>query len=349
MEAILFASALMSLAILLTISNFLIRDAKNSLFRKKEIPLIVLGSIHLILTILFSLWAFGNLGYNTKDFIIIFSISLVLQTICISTILYDIRKNKKFLQMLIPFLFLIPLIAYSPESIHLTIPTSLLIMLLSFLSITNIHEKTTRYMIIYSSTSLFLYLLSASWQKLIPILSLASMALSLLFLINFLKFLKKAVRYKEISRGKYELPIIHFLKHFVFIIIITNFVFIGTVSVHEFGHLLSSSKSNCEGSKIVYELQGLPHTEVKCTNAADQNSWIVGGILLPLLIAMALFFSGGKFIKEIALQIIGFDLIISFLDIKSLTSSQTIAAFMLLVGIILIILSLGLLAKSRIE
>lgn len=129
----------------------------------------------------------------------------------------------------------------------------------------------------------------------------------------------------------------------------TNFIFIGTISVHEFGHLLTSSQSDCEEIKIVYELKSLPHTEIKCEDISEQNRWIAGGILLPLALAFFLFFSGGKFIKEIALQIVGFDLAISYLDIKALGFSETIATFILIIGAALVVFTLGLLAKSRTE
>jgi hypothetical protein len=119
--------------------------------------------------------------------------------------------------------------------------------------------------------------------------------------------------------------------------------------VHEFGHLLTSSQSDCKEAKIVYELNGLPHTEIKCDDTSMKNRWILGGILFPFIIALLLFISGGKSIKELALQIVGFNMIISYLDLISLNLSEAIATFALVLGIILAVFSLALLVKSRVE
>jgi len=226
---------------------------------------------------------------------------------------------------------------------------SLLITLLTFLSTTSVHEIPTRYLIFYTSISLFLYLVATLFQSLTQLLALISVALFLIFIVSFLKFLKLNIIQKFSTPQLPESPLTHFLKHFVFIIIITNFMFIGTVSVHEFGHLLTSSNSNCEETKIVYELKGLPHTEITCEDTSQKNKWILGGILLPFIVAVFLFFSGGEFIKELALQIIGFNLIISYLDLISLNLSEAIATTILITGIALTTFSLALLVKSRVE
>ena len=349
MEIILLLASIITSAIFLIIFISLIKEIKTSSFNSKEIPLIILGLIYLILTILLLLWTTNFFSFDTTDFLTVFSAVLTIQTICLLTILYKIRKNKKIFYALIPFTFLIPLIFYAPQSIHLAIPISFFVILLTFLVATNIQEKITKHIIIYTSISLFLYLFAIFWQNLISILALISSILFLIFIIHFLKFLKQNPEQYFPLPQEPESPLIHFLKHFVFIIIITNFMFIGTISIHEFGHLITSSQSNCEESKIIYELQGLPHTEIKCEDTSLQNRWILGGVLFPFLIAFFLLFGGGKFIKELALQMVGFNLIISYLDMIALNFSKAIAAFTLILGIATTTFSLALLVKSRVE
>ena len=349
METTILAASLAALTIPIVIFFSLLKEAKNSSFNKKETPLIILGLIYLIFTATLFIWGIDFFRFNTADFIVIFSTILIVQTICILTILHKVKKNKKIFYISIPLVFLIPLTLHAPESTHLIIPISFLVLLLGFLTTASIHKTHTRYLMLYTSASLFLYIFAIFWQNLIPILTLTSSILFLIFLIFFLKYLQNSPHQHSIYQNKPESPFIHFLKHLVFIIIITNFVFVGTVSVHEFGHLLTSSQSNCEEVKIVYELKGLPHTEIKCADTAMQNRWIAGGVLLPLAVAFFLFFCGGKFIKELALQIIGFNLIISYLDIEALGFSEAIATFILTTGAVLVALSLALLAKSRTE
>ena len=350
MQITLLILTFVTLLIFATLLVFLIKEIKNKNIKSKEIPLVFLTLVYLIFTIILFLWTTNILQFNISDLLIIFSIILTLQTISLITIMYELKKNKKIFYTIIPFITLIPLILYNLKLIHLTIPLSLLTILLLFLNIINTNEKATRYLIFYSTTSLILYVLAINWQNLITTLTIISTILFLVFINHFLKFLKfNSWRYLHHIKQSSESPLIHFLKHFIFIVIITNFMFIGTISIHEFGHLVTSSQSNCQETKIIYELKGFPHTEIKCNDITRQNQWILGGILLPFIIAALLFLGGGKFIKELSAQMVGFNLMISYLDIISLGFSKTIATFSLISGVALSIFSLALLARSRIE
>lgn len=349
MEVILFITTLATLVIFLTILVYLIKEIRTESLNRKEIPLTILALSYLVFTISLLLWSINFFTFNIADFLIVFSIVLIVQTVCLLIIQYEIKQNKKIFYALLPLALLTPLIIYIPNSIHLAIPTALFITLLTFLATTSLHEKVTRYLILYTTVSLFLYLFAVLWQNLITTLTLISSILFLAFIISFLKSLQFNTQQHPIISKEPESLLIHFLKHFVFIIIITNFVFIGTISVHEFGHLLASSQSECEESKIVYELEGLPHTQIKCEDTSQQNIWIIGGILLPFIIALFLFFSGGKFIKEFSAQIVGFNLILSYLDIIALGFSKAIATFSLVAGIALTTFSLALLVKTRVD
>ncbi len=349
MDIFLLGTALTTLIIFITIIYFIIKEIKTNSLNRKETPLIILALIYLVFTIILTLWTFNFFVFNISDFQIVFSAILLAQTICLLSIIVEIYQNKKVFYTLIPFALLIPLIIIAPQFIHLMIPLSFLVTLSIFLATTTVHENPTRYLIFYTSISLFLYLFSTLWQNITQIFGLVSNILFLLFLISFLKFLQHYVGQNLILTKFPESPLIYFLKHFIFIIIITNFIFIGTISLHEFGHLATSSKSNCGETKIVYELRSLPHTEIKCKDTSQKNFWTLGGILLPLIIATFLFFSGGKFVKEISLQIIGFNMIISYLDLISLNLSKAIATTILISGITLIVFSLALLVKSRVE
>lgn len=349
MEVILFGATILTAAIFLIIFITLIDRRNRSALSKKNFSLAALALTYLILTITLFLWSFSFLSLDPIDLLLILSIILIIQTVSILTVLYKINQSKKVFYSLTPLLLIIPLLLLSPKSLHITIPISLLILLYSFLSTTSIHEKSTRYLILYSSTSILLYVLSTIWQFLTPVLILISSALFLIFIIQFIKILKSRITKKFHLSKSPESPVVHFLKHFIFIIIITNFIFIGTVSVHELGHLAASAQSNCEEARIVYELKGLPHTEITCADLKNKNFWILSGIALPFVVAAFLFFGGGKFMKEIAVQIIGFNLIISYLDIKSLNISEALAVFAFVVGVNIVAFSLVFLAKSRIE
>ncbi|MCD4771320.1 hypothetical protein K8R30_02785 [archaeon] len=349
MEIMLLASSFIALAIFLVISLFLIKEIRTSSFNSKEIPLIILGLTYITFATVLFLWATNSFIFNSTDFLIVFSIILTIQTACLLTILYKITKDKKIFYALFPFSSLILLISFAPMSIHFAIPTSLFITLLAFLSIISLHKNTTRYIILYTSVSLLLYIFAILWKNITPILILISVILFLTFTIPFLKFLQKIPSRRSYTTRKAKSPVLHFLKHLIFIVIITNFIFIGTVTIHELGHITVAKFSDCENTKIVYEAGFLPRTEVNCSGNSQKQGWILGGIILPFLIAILLMFVGGKFIKEIALEMIGFNLMIAYLDVQALGFSPAIATFTMVSGISISALSLALLAKSRTE
>jgi len=129
----------------------------------------------------------------------------------------------------------------------------------------------------------------------------------------------------------------------------TNFIFIGTISIHELGHLAIAKYSDCENVQIIYDSSGFPHTEVICNDITSMTKWILGGILLPFIISVFLIFSDGKSIKEFAIQIIGFNLVISYADLNLLNIPNVVTVFTSIIGASIIALSIFLLAKSRVE
>ncbi|HJX50599.1 MAG TPA: hypothetical protein VJ438_04000 [Candidatus Nanoarchaeia archaeon] len=120
------------------------------------------------------------------------------------------------------------------------------------------------------------------------------------------------------------------------------------MATHEGGHfLISKLTPNCGLERIVYE-GGLPRTEILCDNSVSStNKILFGGIFIPIIVALLFFFGGGTFMKEISLLIIGFDILISYRDFIDLGFSQNISTFFSIFGGVIIILAIGILAKSR--
>ncbi|MGY4884303.1 MAG: hypothetical protein ACP5NZ_01865 [Nanobdellota archaeon] len=120
------------------------------------------------------------------------------------------------------------------------------------------------------------------------------------------------------------------------------------MAIHEGGHFsISKLNPNCNLERIVYE-GGLPHTEILCNNFVTSTNWIIfGGIFIPVIVALLLFFGGGTFMKEIALLIIGFDILISYEDFIDLGFSQNISVFFSIFGAAIVLLAIAILAKSR--
>jgi hypothetical protein len=163
-----------------------------------------------------------------------------------------------------------------------------------------------------------------------------------------IKRLPKIFFERKILRLMHNNYLFDFLRYFVFIIILTNFIFIGVLAIHEGGHFFVSKLTpDCNMDRIVFE-GGLPHTEILCDNSVSSTSKIIfGGIFIPLIVALLFFFGGGTFMKEISLLIIGFNILISYKDFIDLGFSQSVSFFFSIFGGIVILLAIGILAKSR--
>lgn len=340
------------LLLIVAIVTLVISSAALSHFSSKKKRKLKLGPMVLAISIanlafgsIAFLWAINVVRYSQNIMLMLLSFLVIVQTSSLILTLSKIQKNKKIAYSL--FLLLIAIIPFiiNQNYFHVVIPLSLLITIMAFLTYTEDHESHISILIAYASISLILYVLSFVNQNLIFLFLTISSSLFLVFYMEFLRFLKKphmiAISTRNMS------PIIPFLRHLIFIIIMTNFVFVGTVSIYELGHIVSIKSSNCSDAQIVYNLKTFPHTEVNCADTSEINKWILSGILLPVIVASLLIFGGGKSIKEIGLEIIGFDMAISYIDIQKLGLSKNLSLIILGAGISIAVLGLSLLANSR--
>lgn len=338
---------LSSLVILSTVYHFF-RKVNYGRNIGIDLSVIVVSLSYLILSLAFFIWSFEIFSFERIDFLVVYSFTLLLQTFGLVSILYHYNQNKKVFFSLFAILALIPLATINIFYLHFLIPLSLFIILLSFLTFSDSHQKSTSFLIAYASLSLFGYLVSFVFERFIVVSVLISTLLFFLFFYNFLEILRNHQKPFLPPKKKEESIIVSFLKHFIFIIIITNFIFIGTVSIHEIGHLVASSASPyCEGERIVYELDELPHTETECSDTRSEIIWVLAGLVLPATIALTLFFVGSGIMRELALQIFGFNLLISYRDLIALGSSKFLSLFGVFIGVLFLILSIVLMARSR--
>ena len=210
--------------------------------------------------------------------------------------------------------------------------------------------RISKFAIFYSSLSILLQVLLLFQNQFSSVVSLISNLFFFVFIFFFVWEIKRFPAsffevHLKLKRNSY---LFDFLRYFVFIIILTNFIFVGVLAVHEGGHfVVSKITPGCSLENIVYE-GDLPHTEILCNDSPKStNKIILGGFLLPIVVALLFFFGGGTFMKEIALLIFGFDILISYKDFIDFGFSQGISTFFSILGVMIILLAIGLLAKSR--
>jgi len=347
MELLFLLSAIVSILTFAIISYGFIKRTKGS--RRQKLPLFLIGNLYLIFAVILFFWSSEISMFNKIDFLQIYSLLLLLQTVFLLTSVYFQSKNQKIFKSLYFFLLIIPLLLLDLSYFSLIIPLAMFITLLSFLIY---HEKSQRInllLIIYSCFVLLSYLILVIQENFTQLIIFISTILFLLFLILFMEKQKNKREILIIERIEFHSPIINMLKHFLFIVIITNFIFIGTISIHELGHIATVKYFDCEETKLIYDFTNFPYTEAICNGKGIEGPLILGGLTLPFLVSIILLFVGGKFIKEIALQIIGFNLIIAHHDWVALSLQKGTIFMIMAIGIAGVILSIALLAKSRVE
>jgi len=328
-------------------------------WRKHKIPELkkpfnlfaLIGLLYLILSTLSLLWTFNIFESSLNDFLLIKSLMIFLQTVFLFSLIYIFRDNRKLFYFLFCYLGVLSFGLLGVPISSLLLICSFIIILLLFILLIPVSGfgKISKFGILYASISLLVQIFSLFFENFYVVGSLISNILFFILIFFFIKnietfpldFFKKPVKHKK------RYYFLDFLRYFIFIIILTNFIFIGTITVHEVGHLLTSRSFDCGFERIIYE-GGLPHTEILCGENFDSLfKVILGGMILPLAIAILFFFAGGTFIKELGLLIVGFNFIISYKDILDLGLTKNIGIFFSVLGGVLVLVSIALLARSR--
>ena len=350
MNILFFINFLVAFAIFLFLSKSFLKNRKIEHLKKTMFSFFLVGLLYLILSATSFLWAFDFISYGINDFLAVYSVIILLQTVIFFTVISMIRKNKKILNLLFLYVLCLSSFLIHVNFFYLILIFSFSLTLILFLIILSIphFEKISNLAIFYSSLSLLFQISLVFKGNAFFGLSIVSNAVFLAFLYFFMYKIEFSPSsfFEPLKKEVKQSYFLDFLKYFIFIIVLTNFVFIATISVHEVGHLASSKAFSCDYGKIVYE-GGLPRTEILCADSSHANLITMGGILLPILLAILLIFSGGTFMKEIALLVIGFDLIISYQDLLDMGISKTIPVFITIFGILFVVFAISLLAKSR--
>lgn len=353
MKELFLISFLFSLGIFVFLSFNFLKYAKDERRKKIISYLSFIGLLYLIIAILSFLWILEFLNYYESDFLIIYFLILFLQSLFLFKIVYSFSKNKfLFLPLGFYILLFVFVVFLGGTFINFFLILSFLLFLLFFLNLLlrgDEYKDVGVWGIFYSSLSLLLQILFFLGIVEFYIFFILSTGLFFYFIWNLTKHLKKNPPLESIVSIPKDKPYFFiFLNHFVFLLILTNFIFVGAVVVHEFGHLLASNLYDCEDRKIVYE-EGLPHTEALCSGEVNNPFILFSGIGLPLILAFLLFLIGGKFLKEIGFLIVGFNLIVCFKDFKDLGLSDNLTMFFIVLGGLFILVGIVLLAKSKTE
>jgi hypothetical protein len=336
-------NALVILGIVLVLLLNLFKKQKQENF--PLIKTVILLLTYFIFFVIFILWLAGFLNYQVFDLIRIYSFVIFFQTLALSNLALEL-KSRIFIFIFYLSCFLVSF--FSELFLPLFIILSFLINLIfSIYSLDTDREKSRTnnifFFIVYSCYSILVQISLIFNQELFVYLLILSNILFLFFVLTFTTDSSK----KEHFSDNTENFIFKFAKSFLFVIILANFTFIGTLSIHELGHFAAAKISPCSGEKIVFD-GGFLHTEVVC-NGENNLLLLLAGPLIPAILGIFLITLGGRFVKEVSLLMIGFNFLASFKDLLDLGLSETVVISISLFGFIIICFGIFFLAKFRLE
>jgi hypothetical protein len=223
-----------------------------------------------------------------------------------------------------------------------------IILFFIFISREDIYRNIGKLGLIFSILSLFFQILLLLFK--IGEIFFYGFFSNFFFLVLMYYFIKDLKKYHihQNREKKRKNKYFAFFRYLVFIIALTSFIFIGTMGIHEFGHFLISKYYGCEQTKIIFE-KDFPYTESLCKYTNINNWLLLGGVLIPFLVAIFLFIIGGNFLKEMSLLITGFNLIISNNDLVELGVSDNLILLSIIFGVLFVITGIIILAKSITE
>ncbi len=140
-----------------------------------------------------------------------------------------------------------------------------------------------------------------------------------------------------------------FLRYVFYTVSITGLMLVSTVSIHELGHALTSKYYNCEHSRIVFDLESFPHTEIACSNESVSGIITLAGVLATCLIAGFLLLTGEEFSMKLGRLMFSYGFLIGYQDFIDLGLNANIAAIISLTTLLALVGSFYEISKYYID
>jgi hypothetical protein len=323
---------------------------KNRIKDKKFIYILgALALAYIVSLVLQTLWLFNIYSYADSDFLTLNCMVIVAEAFAFYFFVILFKKNNLTSITLTLYLIGLCLTFLSPLNFALfAMIASFFFMLLLFLNLIDskqvIIRKISYSILMYAGISIILSFLIALGIN----LSLAFLTIiNLLFLLVAYYLSHHFPDYSAFpgTSAKDKPFFLMFLKYMIFIIAFTNIVLISTLSLHEFGHVLTARYYNCDARAIFFEKGLYPYSEINCGNVSGDVLIALAGLVLPIAIALLLFFIDNSIVRATALLVAGFNLIAGYKDFKEVNLSASIILVFTLFGVLLLLFGLIFLAR----
>lgn len=355
MKVLLIINCLSALLVSVLIAGNFFKKYRKGILDSVSVWFSVIFFSYALLFVIYFSWMFNFLSYDLKSYVLIYSVAIFVQTLFLFRAINTFLTNKKVKNFLF-FYFALILFA-AVFSFELTVLTSLLIsflltliLFLNFISASPAYKRAGYFGIIYASVSsltIFMFLFNLGDFLLFSLIS------NVFFLIFVFLFFKDSEVYPSVAAKKKvaekDSYFLLFVKYFVYVIVITNFVLISTIGLHEVGHVLVARYYGCESRTIIFEENSYPYSEIICDDLAGKIPITLAGPVIPLIVAIVLFFIEGKSFWSISFLIFGFNLLASGRDFSEIGVSESLILASAASGVIFLAIGLIFLAKSKVQ
>jgi len=129
---------------------------------------------------------------------------------------------------------------------------------------------------------------------------------------------------------------------FLYIILINIILTLSTISLHELGHFILGSFYGCEKMKVILIDTDIastftPYTIMSCNQNISEKKLSLGAFLFTIPFGLLFFLLKLKPEKYFGLIIIGFNILISTLDVKKIIDLDILYYLEFIIGVLLII------------
>ncbi|MBI4438936.1 hypothetical protein HY640_03330 [Candidatus Woesearchaeota archaeon] len=300
-----------------------------------------------IQAVLSLMWGTGQIPLQQNDFLLTRAIFSAIQAITILLIVHSMTGKKTILFMLLLFVIgslpIRPNMTYFFASITLT-SYMLITLILGYLIMSGKENNSLRkaaitgtaYAAISAATFIAYFIAKINATAyLFPAQNI------LLAATIYLLGKGHATPKPAQEQGKKHLMIpVLFAKYAVFVTSVCMFVFFSTVSIHELGHTIAARMYGCDVKTVIYGGQENPHTEFFCSGRYSDEIVTLAGIAMPIAVAAAFMFTQETLIIKIAYLMMGFNLFISFRDLKELYVSDSAILIIIALSVITVLFSI---------
>lgn len=340
------------LIISLTLIYNYFRHYQNDKIRKVSNWFSLSFIAYLLLALLFFSWSFEYIKYSSSDFNIIYSSILIFLVLLFFKIVFLITNDKKIFYYFIIYILLALFSLFITNNFYkIILPLSYFVLLFLSFSYFLARKECKHFgyaLATYSAFSLLIQVLSLVGFKISNISIIISFLFYLIVVIIFIKDASNFPRNVEKIKYNNDSKIVNFVRYFIFVLILFNLILLSTLVIHESGHIFSAKLLNCQYHTYVFDDNGRSlQTETFCSNSLTGLIVALGGIILPLIVAIIFYLVGGNLSKAISLIMLGSGVLMSSADLIVMGVSDNLVFSVDFVSVIIIVWGVVSLSKFK--